>query len=217
MKRTGIRFSIIIAAAFSLSTLAMPGNAEAGAENAQIYRQHVETHHSRGRERIDGAEAVLLTTREGVFVSISTRELIPGNAYTLWLVVINKPEACEHSPCRPPDLLAGSARTKSDIGYAGGLVANADGTGHFTAYQPLGELSQAWYGNGLQNPQGAEIHLVINDHGPLLADMVSTMLGSYRGGCTDESLPPPFPATAKANGIPGPNKCALFQVVVFMQ
>ena len=78
-------------------------------------------------------------------------------------------------------------------------------------------MPQAWYGNGLQDPEAAEIHLVINDHGPLLADMVGTMLGSYRGGCTDESLPLLFPDSAKADGTPGPNACLLYQVAVFQQ
>ena len=209
--------SIAIAAALALTGQALSGRAQADAVDAQVYRKAILTHHARGSEEIAGTEALLLTSKEGVFVSMSTKELVPGNAYTLWLVVINKPEACESSPCRPPDILEGSPRTLSDIGYAGGLVAKADGSGHFAAYQSKGSLPQAWYGNGLQDPEGAEIHLVINDHGPLLADMVGTMLGSYRGGCTDESLPLLFPDSAKADGTPGPNACLLYQVAVFQQ
>jgi hypothetical protein len=47
--------------------------------------------------------------------------------------------------------------------------------------------------------------------------MATTMLQSYRGGCTDESLPGAFPDTAKNDGIPGPNTCQLFQDVIFQQ
>ena len=71
--------------------------------------------------------------------------------------------------------------------------------------------------NGLTNPEGAEIHLVVHDHGPLLAEKVATMIGSYRGGCLDDSIPEMVPAKAKADGEPGPNKCALVQDVIFIQ
>jgi hypothetical protein len=43
------------------------------------------------------------------------------------------------------------------------------------------------------------------------------MLNTYRGGCSDESLPPPFPDTAKSDGEPGPNTCRLVQFTVFQQ
>jgi len=43
------------------------------------------------------------------------------------------------------------------------------------------------------------------------------MLNTYRSGCTDESLPASFPDTAKADGEPGPNTCALVQAAVFQQ
>jgi hypothetical protein len=43
------------------------------------------------------------------------------------------------------------------------------------------------------------------------------MLNTYRGGCSDDSLPPPFPDSAKADGEAGPNACRLIQDAVFMQ
>jgi hypothetical protein len=78
-------------------------------------------------------------------------------------------------------------------------------------------MPNSWFGNGYWNLLGAEIHLVINDHGPLVSHLAHSMLNSYRGGCTDESLPPPFPATAKADGTPGPNTGRLVQDVAFVQ
>jgi len=86
------------------------------------------------------------------------------------------------------------------------------------AQLPAGDVeNNPWFGNGFTNPTGAEIHLVINDHGPLIPEMADTMLNSYRGGCTDESLPGSFPETAKADGEPGPNTCALVQATIFQQ
>lgn len=207
-----------MATALIVAAQTMSGQVYAGGESANVMHKHVETHPSQGDVRtIDGAEATLVTTKDGAFVSMSTRELTPGNAYTMWFVAINEPDKCETSPCKAPDVLQRTALTKSDVGYADGLVANADGTGRFAAHMPVGALPNAWFGNGYENAQGAEIHIVINDHGPLIADKLETMLGSYRGGCTTESLPAPFPDTAKSDGEPGPNTCRLIQDVIFVQ
>ena len=103
------------------------------------------------------------------------------------------------------------------MGYADGLIAGADETGRFASYLPVGPLSQGWFGNGFDNPQGAEIHLVVNDHGPLLPEMAESMLGSARGGCVDQSFPADFPAAAFADGTPGPNTCRFVQAVIFTQ
>jgi hypothetical protein len=96
-------------------------------------------------------------------------------------------------------------------------VAGSDGSASFAGFVSAGELPDGWFGNGFTNPLGAEIHLVLNDHGPTIPELVSNMLQTYRGGCTDESLPPAFPETAKADGIPGPNTCRLYQVAIFQQ
>ena len=95
------------------------------------------------------------------------------------------------------------------------MVAGEDGAAVFSGSLPAGAWSNSWLGRGLISPYGAEIHLVLNDHGPAIPDILDNMLHSYRGGCTDASLPPFFPATAFADGIPGPNTCRLYQVAVF--
>lgn len=187
-------------------------------DEAHIYRVDVNTHPSQGDVRkVEGAEATLLTTKERAFASFTTHDLTPGNAYTLWFVAINDPAACETSPCGPPDVLERTGETETDVGYAAGLIAGPDGTGRFVVHQPLGAIPQAWFGNDYTNAQGAEIHLVVNDHGPLIEGLEHSMLGSYRGGCTDESLPAPFPDAAKTDGEPVPNSCRLLQSAVFIQ
>lgn len=186
--------------------------------NANFYSQEVKTHPSQGDVRvIEGAKATLLTTAEGVWGSLETRELTPGNAYTLWFVAINEPEGCENTPCDSSDVLERSDSTKSDVGYGDGLIAGPEGTGQFVAYQPVGDLPQAWIGHGLQAAERAEIHLVVHDHGPLIDGMEQNMIATYRGGCADDSLPEMVPETAKADGEPGANTCQLVQAVIFTQ
>jgi len=183
----------------------------------RVLTQDVQTHASRGDvQTVAGAGAQLVHTDDGVMMTFETAELTPGNVYTAWWVFINNPDGCETIPCTPADVLGNSAAVISDLGYADGLIADADGHGTFTAFQPLGALSNEWIGNGFSNLGGTEIHVIINEHGPMIPKMIDDMLSSYRGGCTDESIPAPFPDTARADGMPGPNTCQLFQFAIFL-
>lgn len=178
----------------------------------------VRTHPSQGDVReIEGAAAELFTTQDGFTVNLSTSQLEPGHVYTAWLVMINNPEACSTSPCEAPDILGNSEAIQSEITYGDGIIVGEDGIGNFAAHLNTGEVPGGWHGIPLANPLSAEIHVVINDHGPLISEQAANMLNTYRGGCTDESLPPPFPATAKADGEPGPNTCRLVQTAIFRQ
>lgn len=216
--RSLIRFGVIVLLVCAYGVQGVAIHAQAATVNANVYQRHVETHPSQGPVRIiDGAKAMLVTTEKGAFVHIATQELTPGHVHTLWWVVINNPAACATSPCGPPDVLKHTAATNADITYGGGILAGADGKGRFNSFLATGDMPNAWFGNGYRNALGAEIHFVINDHGPLIPELAQSMFGSYRGGCKDESLPPPFPATAKADGTPGPNTCRLVQDAIFVQ
>lgn len=185
---------------------------------AKVYSKVVETHPSQGDVReIDGSKASLLTTSEGVVASVETTGLTPGNAYTLWFVAINNPGACENKPCKGSDVLGNSAAVESDVGYGDGVIAGPDGTATFTTHRRKGAIPQAWIGTGLTKPETAEIHLVIHDHGPLIAGREAEMIGTFRGACQEDSLSKMAPATARADGEPGPNACKLVQDVIFVQ
>jgi len=43
------------------------------------------------------------------------------------------------------------------------------------------------------------------------------MMSTARGGCTEESLPPPWPESARAGGKPGPNDCTMAQFAILKQ
>jgi hypothetical protein len=175
------------------------------------------THPSQGDVReVEGASATLFTTAEGATAWLHTSRLEPGNVYTLWFVVINNPEACAESPCAPTDVLGNSAEVQSDVIYADSIIAEGE-EGRFAVHMPVGPLADGWIGNGFNSPLDAQIHLIINDHGPLIPELAASMTNSYRGGCTDESLPPAFPETAKTDGEPGPNACGMIQMAIFEQ
>ncbi|HEU4750479.1 MAG TPA: hypothetical protein VFT54_05420 [Acidimicrobiia bacterium] len=163
---------------------------------------------------VAGASAELARYEEGISFQIRAEGLTPGNAYTLWLVVINNPEACSSDPCSGSDILE-VAETDSQVLYAGGTVAGGN-RGTLAGSTPVGPLEGWLPDRSLQDTSSAEVQLVINDHGPALPEMMPEMIDTYRAGCSDESpFPPIFPETALADGEPGPNTCLLFQVAVF--
>jgi len=182
-----------------------------------IRENTVRTHPSQGEvSQIDGATARLVSGETGVFVSMDTDGLEPGHVYTLLMAVMNEPGQCPSLPCTPQDVLGRSDVVKSDVAYAGGAIADTYGAVAFSHYQPVGAFDLGFFDNGLSKPNSAEIHLILNDHGPLIEGRELEMLSTYRGGCTDESLPGPMPATARAQGSAGPNQCRMVQFAQFL-
>lgn len=176
----------------------------------------VKTHPSQGDVKVvEAATARLATHDDGIFVNVDTQNLTPGNVHTLWLVVINNPAACEGENCTSKDVLKRSDIVDSDVGYAGGVIVDEDGNARFAYHQSEGALNGGWFGAGLKASEAAEIHLVVNDHGPMIEGRVDQMLATYRDGCTDESIPAPMPDTARAQGEAGPNQCRLMQFSIF--
>ena len=163
----------------------------------------------------ENATAKLVRRADGISFSLHTDQLRPGDAYTVWIVTINNPSACLASPCSGPDIMLNPA-TRSQVTYGAGRVARKSGEANFRGILAAGPVPEGWFSNqGLDDPLGAEVHLVVNDHGPVLAGYIPEMIQTYRAGCTDASIPAFFPAAAFADGTPGPNTCRLWQVAVF--
>jgi hypothetical protein len=179
---------------------------------------HVSTHPSQGEVRVvEGGKATILSVDEGAMLRIETADLTPGFVYTMWAIIVNDPSNCATSPCTSKDVLGNTEAVKADVVWADGGIANEDGSLILTGWVPANDTKGTWYGRGLTNPTTAEMHIVVNAHGAVLPGREAKMLTSYREGCTDESLPPPFPDSAKADGAAGENKCALVQFSVFQQ
>jgi hypothetical protein len=163
---------------------------------------------------VAGARAQIVRNDNGIAYKLSTTGLEEGNAYTLWLVVINNPSVCAADPCTAAEIFNPASR--SQVRFAAGHVAGASGNGTFAGQVSVGPLS-GWLPNGsLEDARTAAIHLVINDHGPAIPEFMPNMIHSYRGGCSNASpFPAIFPATALADGAVGPNICRLYQATAF--
>ncbi len=202
------KLTLTTIAALSLGTTALAGSPESA---------NVITHPSQGDKTVvEGAQATLVRHEDGVFANFETSGLTPGNVNTIWFVVVNSPENCEtpHA-CTSKDVLKRTDAVNADVTGGAGVIVAEDGTATFNWHQPEGAMKTGWFEDGLINADVAEIHLVINDHGPLIEGREETMLTTYRDGCTEESIPGPMPATARAQGEAGPNACRLMQFAIF--
>lgn len=165
---------------------------------------------------VDGASASLTRTDSGIAYRFHARELTPEHAYTLWLVVIDHPEQCQTTPCAAGDFLVNDG-PDAQVTFAAGHVVGGSGTTTFAGHRSAGDIEGWLDDRSFDNPRGAEVHLVVNDHGPRLAEHMPGMIHTYRGGCSDSSpFPAVFPPSALADGEPGPNTCLLTQAAVFV-
>ena len=136
------------------------------------------------------AWASLNRTTNGVSFSIHTSELPGGDAYTVWWVVFNNPAACTTNPsgpvkCGAPDV--GNAATRPSLQLAAGHLVGEDGVTTFGGYLQAGDTrrcdSLVPCNDGLEDPQTAEVHVVVRTHGPPAAGYVSEQIGSFNGAC----------------------------------
>lgn len=214
--RTTAARAAVAAAATVTATIVVSVATAAGAD---VQREPVRWHAQSGNPNLspvgDGATAQIVRTEEGLSYSLRTSGLRAGHAYTLWVVVMNNPGACATTPCGAPEILTNPA-VGGQITYGAGHVVGGSGQAGFGGTLRAGAIPNGWLsGVGLTNPLGAEVHLVLNDHGPVLNEYMPEMIQTYRAGCTDASLPGIFPASARADGTPGPNTCRLWQVAIF--
>jgi hypothetical protein len=170
---------------------------------------------------VSGGSSTLVRTKEAISASLQTSDLEPGNVYTMWWVIFNNPEKCEHpisgiTSCGEGDVLGqplGETPVQVSVQYAAGNIVGETGTVNFGAYLQEGELpeqpGQLVFGPGLINAKKAEVHLVVRDHGPAITGMVEDQLTTFGGGCTAETDP-------TGVGPIGPNECADVQFAAHM-
>lgn len=139
----------------------------------------------------------LTRTTQGLWADIEIDGLVPGLAYSVWWAVFNNPQQCV-AGCDASDL--------RNINQAQGSLVNGGGfvgTGstlthhaHLARHDPAGYSVEAGDPKGIRNPFGAEVHVVIRNHGVAEADPADLALqtGTFgmfcnlpiTGGCRNE-------------------------------
>ena len=160
---------------------------------------------------VKDATAVLTRLKSGVSMQLSTIGLTPQDAVTIWWVVFNAPGNCSDGECGENDIFnldadgefilnddgsppingAGVEAVQISVLRADGHVIDSGGKAEFRSRLPVGDVSEAIFGGGLQEPMAAEVHLVVRTHGPSAAGNVDNMLYSINGGCEGAFPNPP--------------------------
>ncbi len=160
---------------------------------------------------VKGAEASLMRSHSGVAMKLSTSELPPSEAITVWWVVFNEPQNCSDQECGENDVfnlgadekpilnadgsapmnMAAIDAAKISILRADGHVIDQSGDARYAAGLVKGDTSEAIIGPGLTDPIFAEIHLVVRSHGPAVVGKLDDMLYNINGGCADKFPNPP--------------------------
>lgn len=128
----------------------------------------------------EGAVSTIIRDEQGVTITIHTTQLDPG-PHTVWALVWNNPAACTGAQgldCSPPPF--GPDVPESVIRGNGGIVG-ASGKGNFGFRLNLGDTSNVIGGSaqaGLTDVLGAEIHVVIADHGEIIPNIIEEQLSN---------------------------------------
>ena len=213
--KTSLKLSALVLVSFALAGAVLAENQAPATAGAPFVTSEVVAFDPfpEPGDVVADAVAWLVATDDGLTAIVTTTELPPGDAVTMWWVVFNDPEACEAhpAPCGMNDI--GVEEVAAEVTYAAGTVIDDAGNGTFVGYHPLGHTEQAWFGHGLRNPLGAEVHLVMRTHGPVIEDRLDAMIGTFRDGCHNVEEDHP----AYDDGEPGPNECHDLQFAILQQ
>jgi len=131
-------------------------------------------------DALPGASTLTRSPRE-VELTLHMTALGANAAYTVWWAIFNNPEYCVDG-CNFDDL--GIEEVDASILWATGFVTGYEGVANASAKLRRGQLSgQVLAGNGLKDPRGAEIHVIVRSHGTLLAGEVDNQISDLDGYC----------------------------------
>ena len=135
---------------------------------------------------VPGSSASLVSNPNGATTTFHTSEL-PEGTYTTWWIIWNNPDACEN-----PNSILGTQCTLADgkindtgfsVVFGTGHVVGSNGVGNFGSHLTKDDLTNVRRGEGLTNPMGAEIHILVRYHGELDPTIVAEEIHTFGGGC----------------------------------
>jgi hypothetical protein len=136
--------------------------------------------------------STLTRTDKAIAVDLHTTGLPAGDAVTIWWMVFNHPEACISGATTggPRCGMADMANPAADLSvlYAAGHVIDDSGVADFGGRLAVDDTEGAIMGSGLHDPAGADVTLVVHDHGPAKPGQVDEQIhtfGACNPDCTD--------------------------------
>lgn len=138
---------------------------------------------------VPNSSSKLTRNNNGISMNIKTTDLEAGAAYTIWWVIFNNPENCSDGECGENDVLPPGVNPDADVSvaFAAGHVIGNNGKGNFGGHLSVGDTSGLHPAfldtNGLVDAHGAEIHLIVRNHGQPIPGEVSEQISTFFGGC----------------------------------
>ena len=160
---------------------------------------------------IDNTESTLVRMEHGVFMTLDTSGLRPGDLYTAWWGIFNVPENCSDQFCSVDDVFlmdsdgnlildengdtlpnrTGRTRARISLLRASQSIVSEDGTLHLQAHLPVGDANDVGWGPGLLDPINAHVHIILRSHGPASSEGLQEQYYEPWGGCP--KVPPRDP------------------------
>jgi hypothetical protein len=153
--------TLVAVLAFALAAAAAPVSA-AGKESGTSSVFRIGPGHTFIAD-IPGASSTLVRTSHGISVSVKTSGLPAGHAVTVWALIFNDPNACPAGGCQEMNGDLNIAAVQGSVYHVTGHVVGE--TSSFAGFVRDGDAANAARGPGLLDPYGAEIHLIVREHG----------------------------------------------------
>jgi hypothetical protein len=112
---------------------------------------------------VPGATSTLVRTSNGISVSLQTSGMPAGHAVTVWALIFNNPSACGAGGCDESRGDLGVPAVQGSLQRVTGHVVGTESS--FAGHLGIGEASQTASGPGLLDPYGAQINLIVREHG----------------------------------------------------
>jgi hypothetical protein len=198
MTRTNA-IAVGIGLAFALCSVGTVSAGEAGTQKEPVHRFS-------DMSTVDSGQASLTRMDNGIYMTIDTVELTPGDAVTAWFVIFNAPGQCSGGECgeddifnldadgsmvvnadgSPPMNMDGIEAAAISLHRADGLIVDTNGAASFRGHLPVGDTTEAVFGPGLLDPHAAEVHAVIRTHQQAIPGQTNEMINSMNGGCSPD-------------------------------
>lgn len=145
-----------------------------------------------------GSSGSALVNSNGTTVQVKATGLVPGHAYTMWLVYFNDGTTCTAGESGPPLTSCGFADLfiQGGVTYGDGKVVSESGKATFVSrlnvgYENPSSTPPPPWGSADYEPVNPDYHVVIRSHGPANPGQIGDQITSFFGGCVINVGPPP--------------------------
>ena len=181
MSRTRLPLVAAVFGLVAVALLATDTSVQASSNSSQLsVANFVEV----GGTKVKEGASTLLRHPDGIELTVRTSGLKKKHAFTVWTVIFNNPSACAGSPCSMSD--GGNPAVGFSVVWVTGFVTGKGDVVNVGAHLEEGLENAPGVvvtGLALTDAEGAEIHVVVRDHGKTIKGSVDAQISQINGGC----------------------------------